>query len=67
MTEPRHITLLKAALALLTEADNSIFVIDVMSTTVHYDGADCDGGCLRDDIKHYLEYEADAKATRAQA
>jgi hypothetical protein len=50
--------LLRAAHDLLQKADDSPYVVDVMSTTVFYDEADCDGGCLRDDIAHWLEFEA---------
>lgn len=51
----RKTVLLKACLDMLTKANDSGYVLDVMSTTVHYDEADCDGHCLMDDIKMELE------------
>lgn len=56
MTEDRAITLLKAALELLNKCDKSPYVLDVLSETAFYDDTDCDGYCLKEDIKHYLEW-----------
>lgn len=50
----RAVELLRAARDLIDKADEGPYVIDVMNTTVFYDGADCDGSCLRDDINHLL-------------
>ena len=51
MSEDRAITLLKACRNLLNKQKDSF--------TVFYDGADCDGYCLSDDIEDYLmEMEA---------
>lgn len=55
----RHITLLKAARDLLKKADDGMFVVDVMSETVFYDDAECDGSCLLEDINNYLEDPAE--------
>lgn len=49
--EDRKITLLKACRDLLKKQDNSHFVLNLLSETVHYDEADCDGNCLLDDIE----------------
>ena len=46
--------LLRAAYDLLSKANNSFYVLDPMGTTVFYDGADCDGSCLMEDIAHEL-------------
>jgi hypothetical protein len=54
MTEDRTIVLLKAALELLTKCQSSGYVLDVMSETAFYDGIDCDGYCLMDDIENHL-------------
>ena len=49
--------LLKAAYDLLKKCDDAPFVAEVVSETVFYDGADCDGYCLMEDIKHELNLE----------
>ncbi len=51
MTEDRTVVLLQAALDILTKCDNNS-----MSKTAFYDGTDCDGHCLMQDIKDYLDY-----------
>lgn len=59
MKEDRAIVLLKATLELLRKCDNSPYVLDVLGETAFYDGTDCDGYCLKDDIEHYLEWEVE--------
>lgn len=59
MNEDRAIVLLKATLEILTKCDKSPVVEDVMGVTAFYDGTDCDGYCLKDDIEHYLEWEVE--------
>lgn len=56
--EPRHITLLRAARDLITKQKNSHFVLDLTAETVFYDGADCDGSCLLDDINAFLDEDS---------
>ena len=56
MEEDRAKVLLKACLELLKKQDNSVYVLNLLATTVFYDGADCDGCCLMEDIENYLEY-----------
>ena len=46
----RGIELLKAAAEWLGQKD-----FTELTTTVYYDGAECDGNCLLEDIKTYLE------------
>jgi hypothetical protein len=58
-TEARKAILLKACYDMLKKLDESYFVISPMETTVFYDGADCDGSCLKDDIAHELRLEED--------
>lgn len=55
--ESRAITLLRATLELLRKCENSHIVLDVLGETAHYDEADCDGYCLMEDIRNYLDYE----------
>lgn len=55
--EDRKTILLKACLELLKKADESHYIIDVMSETVNYDGVDCDGYCLMEDIKTEVGFE----------
>lgn len=49
--------LLKAALEIMTEARKGYYVKDIFSLTAHYDGTECDGLCLMEDIKDYLGVE----------
>lgn len=55
----RKVILLKACRDLLEKCNNSYYVLDVMTETVFYDGAECDGGCLLEDIKAELELEGE--------
>ena len=52
--QDRAKVLLKAALDLLTECDNAYWVLDAMDVLVTYDGTQCDGSCLKDDIDELL-------------
>lgn len=49
----RAIELLKAASNFLHKLDENPFA-DGMATIVYYDQADCDEGCLMDDIDFFL-------------
>lgn len=55
--EDRKLTLLLAAHTLLMKQKNAGHVLDILSETVHYDGADCDGNCLLEDITIELEID----------
>ncbi|MDY5098734.1 MULTISPECIES: hypothetical protein [Clostridia] len=55
--EDRKVTLLKACLELLQKQDESPYTLDILGETAHYDGADCDGYCLMEDIKIELELD----------
>lgn len=47
----RQKVLLGATLEILEKANNSHYVADVMGLTAMYDGAECDGNCLLEDIQ----------------
>jgi hypothetical protein len=51
----RCVVLLKATLEILRKADEGPFVHNVLELTAHYDGTECDGLCLKDDIENLLE------------
>lgn len=56
-TKSRKEVLLKAAYDLLKKCADSHYVLSAPNTTVRYDGADCDGHCLMDDIAIELGIE----------
>jgi hypothetical protein len=47
--------LLKAMCEICTTLDNSRFVLNFFEQSAHYDGTDCDGSCLWEDVKSFLE------------
>lgn len=53
--EPRYITLLRAAHTLLKKQYDTIYVLNLLVETVDYDGAECDGNCLMEDIEYYFD------------
>lgn len=53
--QDRKLVLLKACLDLLQKQEDTIFVLNILEETVQYDGADCDGYCLMEDIKTELD------------
>lgn len=55
----RKVILLKACRDLLKKQDNSSYVLDILSETVYYDEADCDGYCLLEDIEIELDLDSD--------
>lgn len=52
--EDRKDILLKACYELLKKQDDSSFVLNLLSETVYYDEANCDGYCLMEDIQTEL-------------
>lgn len=48
--------LLKATYELLSKCDDSSYVLNVLEQTTVYDGVECDGYCLMEDIENLLEY-----------
>jgi hypothetical protein len=49
--------LLEACIKLLNKQNESPYVLNLLEELIHYDGCECDGGCLLEDIKYLLEYE----------
>ncbi len=49
--EQRSKELLTAVVQLLEKQDKSPYVLNLLSETVFYDEAECDGHCLLEDIK----------------
>ena len=47
----RSKTLLKATYALLKKQESNSYVLNLLSETIYYDEAECDGSCLMDDIE----------------
>ena len=47
--------LLKATYDLLKKCDDSYYVLNVLEQLITYDGAECDGYCLMEDIKYFME------------
>ena len=52
--EDRKITLLKACMELMSKQNDSPYVLNILEEMVNYDGVECDGECLLEDIKDYL-------------
>ena len=48
-------TLLQAYINMYDKQSRSIYVIDIRELTAFYDGCECDGGCLYDDIENLLD------------
>lgn len=51
----RRDILLKAVLDILEKQKDSTYVLNFFEQTAFYDDAKCDGYCLYEDIKSYLE------------
>lgn len=47
--------LLKAAYEIFKKCDDSYYVLNVLEQTTVYDGVECDGYCLMEDIKEVME------------
>lgn len=54
MPEDRKTVLLRACYEMLKKCEESHVVVSPMELTVHYDGTDCDGSCLKMDIADEL-------------
>lgn len=57
--QDRKLILLRAAYDLLTKAHRAYYVKDALSIVTFFDGAVCDGTCLREDIADELGIEPD--------
>ena len=51
----RSMVLLRACLDLLNKQKESYYVLNLLEQTVYYDGTDCDGYCLSEDIELHLD------------
>ena len=47
--------LLKATHDLLHKCDDSYYVLNILEQTTVYDGVECDGYCLMEDIEAFME------------
>lgn len=54
MDTDRKTVLLKATYDFLNKLKDKSFAIEALSITAHYDGAECDGYCIADDIEAEL-------------
>ena len=52
--EDRKDVLLRACLELLRKQENSHVTLSLLEEAVFYDGTDCDGYCLMEDIENVL-------------
>ena len=53
--EPYIVLLLSKCLELFKRQDESPYVLNLLEEIVHYDGVNCDGYCLMEDIESVLE------------
>ena len=56
MNQNRAIELLEATKNLLEKQENSDYVLNMLEEIVFYDGTECDGSCLLEDIRTYLNH-----------
>ena len=52
--DDRSLTLLRACLDLLNQYKESPYELEILSKTIEYDGSECDGYCLIDDLEDYI-------------
>jgi hypothetical protein len=57
--DDRKVVLLRAAYDILKRCDDGPYVENALSTLAQYDGTNCDGGCLMNDIMYELELDED--------
>ena len=55
----RKTLLLKAAYDLLKKQHQTSEVLNLLAETAFYDGTDCDGNCLMEDIADELDLDSD--------
>lgn len=51
----RAIILLKATYEMLKQQEESPIVLNILEQTAVWDGVECDGYCLKDEIKDWFE------------
>lgn len=54
MNVHRALVLLKACKELLEKQNESPYVLNILEQVVYYDGVECDGQCLLEDIEDFL-------------
>jgi len=47
--------LIKAAIDILEQCENSTYVLDALQATATWDDTECDGSCLLEEMKDLLE------------
>ena len=47
--------LLKATLDILNKCNEGIYVKNVMEVTATWDGTECDGNCLKEDVEYLID------------
>ena len=52
--EKRAKILMKATLDILNKSYDSFYVVDALSLTAVWDGVECDGHCLKDELEELL-------------
>ena len=57
----RAIILLKATYEILKQQEESPIVLNILEQTAVWDGVECDGYCLKDDIKDWFEIYFDTE------
>ena len=57
--------LLKATKDLLEKQADSYYVLNLLSETVFYDGSECDGSCLKEDIDYWLDELEEKEKTKS--
>ena len=55
----RATVLLKAVYDLLQKQEESPYVLDILAEIIFYDGSECDGGCLKEDIEYWFDEFSD--------
>ena len=53
--QKRAYIMLKAARDILHECRDSVYVMDVFEATAKYDGTECDGSCVMEEIEEFIE------------
>lgn len=55
----RAAVLLKAIHDLMRKQEESHYVLNILAETIFYDGSECDGGCLKEDIEYWFDEFSD--------
>lgn len=55
LQQDRAKILIKATIDILAKCDSGMYVKNVMEETAFWDDAECDGYCLKEDLKDFIE------------